>query len=330
MDWLAIAVAAIMLISLIFYVLKGGADYGGGVWDLLSWGERSEEQKKLISDSIAPIWEANHVWLILVIVILFTAFPPAFSAIATALHIPLVLMLIGIIMRGSSYAFRYYNTNEKEARTWGRVFSVSSLLTPVLLGVILGAITSGNLIIKDNVVINGYIGTWLKPFPFAVGLFTLTVFAYLAAVYLIVEAESYQLEEDFRLRSILSWISVAIMAAVVFIMSESGAGSIYHKFINRWWGIPLLVFTVLMAMIALFCLVQRYYRKARLFAVLQVTMITGGWGLTHYPYLVKPDITIFNSAAPAITMELLLIALAGGAVILFPSFYFIFRIFRKI
>lgn len=330
MDMLVLSVSVIMLVSLIFYVLKGGADYGGGVWDLFSTGPRAEKQRKLISDSIAPIWEANHVWLILVIVILFTGFPKAFSAVSTALHIPLTLMLLGIIMRGSAYAFRYYNTDPDEARKWGRVFSVSSLLTPVLLGIVLGAITSGNVIVREYVVIKGYLGSWLNIFPLAVGIFTLVIFAYLAAVYLSLEADSFELKEDFRLRSIVSWFLVLVMAVTVFVLSDEGTRSIREEFIQSWWGLPLQVATMVFAFLVLYCLWRRYYGKARLFAVLQVTFIVLGWGFAQYPYLVEPDLTIFNAAAPETTLKLLLVALLCGTVVLFPSFYFIFRIFRKI
>lgn len=330
MDFLTISVAAIILVSLIFYVLKGGADYGGGVWDLFSRGERQQKQSKLIMDSIAPIWEANHVWLILVIVILFTAFPRAFSVISVALHIPITLMLIGIIMRGSAYAFRYYNTKEDEAAKWGRVFSISSTITPVLLGVVLGAITSGEVIVRDYTVVNGYIGTWFKPYPFAVGIFTLCIFAYLAAVYLTVEAGDQGLREDFRYRAIISWILVTLMAVVVYLLSGTGTASIREEFTGSWWGLPLQSVTAFTAGVTLLCLVRRSFNKARFFAALQVTFIIAGWGFAQYPYIVEPDITIFNASAPVSTMKLLLAALAGGALVLFPSFYFIFRIFRKI
>src|SRR5436853_3282711 len=154
---LEVLLAGAMLVSLTFYVLMGGADYGGGVWDLLAWGPRTRQQRELIAQALGPVWEANHVWLILVIVILFTGFPPAFAAIATALHIPLTLMLIGIVLRGSAFTFRSYDRREDNVqRRWGRIFAIASLITPILLGLVVGAIASGEIRIRGGVVTSGF------------------------------------------------------------------------------------------------------------------------------------------------------------------------------
>ena len=149
--------AGVMIISLVFYALLGGADYGGGVWDLFAFGKRAKEQRELIGDAIGPVWEANHVWLILVIVILFTAFPPAFAVIATALHIPLTLLLIGIILRGTAFTFRTYDVQRDNVqRRWGLVFSIASIITPILLGITLGAIASGTIRARNGAVTSGF------------------------------------------------------------------------------------------------------------------------------------------------------------------------------
>src|SRR6476469_7098960 len=127
--------AWIIVVALNAYVLFGGADFGGGVWDLLASGSRRDKQRTLVSHAIGPIWEANHVWLIVVVVMLFVCFPPAFAAFGTILHIPLTLMLVGIVLRGSAFIFRSYSLGPRsEQRGWGRVFAVSSLITPVVLG----------------------------------------------------------------------------------------------------------------------------------------------------------------------------------------------------
>src|SRR5262247_2993236 len=161
-----VLVAGAMMVSLTLYALLGGADCGGGVWDLFASGPRMRAQRELIAEAIGPVWEANHVWLILVVVLLFTAFPPAFAAIATALHIPLTLMLIGIVLRGSAFTFRSYDRREDNVqRRWGHVFAVASLITPILLGIIVGAIASGNIQVRGGVVTTGFIHSWLAPFP---------------------------------------------------------------------------------------------------------------------------------------------------------------------
>ena len=150
-------IAGMMIASLVLYALLGGADYGGGVWDLFAFGPRARQQRALIAEAISPVWEANHVWLILVIVILFTAFPPAFAAIATALHIPITLLLIGIVLRGTAFTFRTYDVQRDDVqRRWSLLFSISSIITPVLLGITLGAIASGTIRVEDEVVVNGF------------------------------------------------------------------------------------------------------------------------------------------------------------------------------
>src|SRR5687767_13817299 len=137
-------IAIVTLASLILYALMGGADFGGGLWDFFARGPRAARQRKIIADAIAPIWEANHVWLILVIVLLFTAFPVAFAAMMTALHIPLTVMLVGIVLRGSAFVFRKYDTKDDHVqRRWNAVFGISSLVTPVLQGICLGALAGG-------------------------------------------------------------------------------------------------------------------------------------------------------------------------------------------
>ncbi len=139
-----LAAGLVIVAALNLYAVSGGADFGGGFWDLLARGPRAQRQRELIAHAIGPIWEANHVWLILAIVVLFTAFPPAFARVTTVLHIPLFLMLLGIIARGAAFSFRAYGDPARETqRPWGPVFAVSSLLTPLLLGVVLGAIASG-------------------------------------------------------------------------------------------------------------------------------------------------------------------------------------------
>jgi cytochrome d ubiquinol oxidase subunit II len=183
-------IAGVMVASLVLYALLGGADYGGGVWDLFAFGRRAREQRELIAHAIGPVWEANHVWLILVVVILFTAFPPAFAVIATALHIPITLLLIGIVLRGTAFTFRTYDVQRDEVqRRWSLIFSIASIITPILLGTILGAVASGDIRVENDVVTSGFLRPWLTPFPLAVGFFALALFAFLAAVYLTVEAE---------------------------------------------------------------------------------------------------------------------------------------------
>jgi len=232
MPSLEFLLALVMLAALTFYVLLGGADYGGGVWDLLARGPRAAEQRGVIAKALAPIWEANHVWLILVVVVLFTAFPPAFALIFTALHVPLLLILLGIILRGSAFIFRDHDRTHRSdsehtsgtyhpaaQSRWGRIFATASLLTPVLLGVVVGAVSSTNIQPPSERTTIAYFFTWFAPFPFAVGLFAVVLFAFLAAVYLTLETTDTALQDDFRKRAITSEIVAGVLALTVFLLA---------------------------------------------------------------------------------------------------------------
>ena len=322
-------IAGVMVASLVLYALLGGADYGGGVWDLFALGKRAREQRALIAKAISPVWEANHVWLILVIVVLFTAFPPAFAAIATALHIPITLLLIGIVLRGTAFTFRTYDVQRDNVqRRWSLVFSVASIITPVLLGIILGAIASGTIRVENGLVTTGFFKSWLAPFPFAVGFFALALFAFLAAVYLTLETRSRAWQEDFRLRAIIAGVVVGLLALIVFILAGKGAPTVRAGISRTWWALGLHILTAVFAIGAFYTLWTRRYRLARICAAAQVTLILLGWAFAQFPDLVEPDITIASAAAPRATLQLLLIALVLGALLLFPSYYYLFRIFK--
>ena len=323
-------IAAVMLASLIFYALLGGADYGGGVWDLLAFGRRAAAQRELIAKAIAPVWEANHVWLILVIVILFTAFPIAFATVSTALHIPLTLMLIGIVLRGTAFTFRSYDSKRDAVqRRWSVVFSVASLITPVVLGITIGAIASGTIRVRDGVVTSGFFASWLAPFPLAVGFLALALFAFLAAVYLTSETADPDLQEDFRLRALASGVAVGGLALVVFLLAATGAPTVRAGISRSPWALGLHILTAIAALGAFFALWTRRFRLAQVCAAAQVSLILAGWAFAQYPFLIEPDITVQSAAAPPITLQLLLGALAVGALFLFPSYYYLFRVFKS-
>ena len=322
-------IAGVMVASLVLYALLGGADYGGGVWDLFAFGRRAREQRELIAHAIGPVWEANHVWLILVIVILFTAFPPAFAVIATALHIPITLLLIGIVLRGTAFTFRTYDVQRDEVqRRWSLIFSIASIITPILLGTILGAVASGDIRVENSVVTSGFLRPWLAPFPLAVGFFALALFAFLAAVYLTVEAEDRSLQEDFRLRALLAGVAVGLLALIVFVLAGTGAPTVRAGISRSSWALALHILTAIFALGAFYTLWTRRYRAARVCTAGQVTLILLGWAFAQFPYIVEPDISISSAAAPQITLRLLLGALIAGALLLFPSYFYLFRIFK--
>ena len=328
---LEFCVAGVMLISLIIYMLTGGADFGGGIWDLFATGPRAKAQRALITQAIAPIWEANHVWLIVIVVLLFVAFPVAFAAISTALHIPLTLMLIGIVLRGSAFVFRTYDVQSNTThRRWSRVFAVASAITPVMLGITLGAVASGTIHVdvESGQVDTDFISAWFAPFPFAIGLFTLTLCALLAAVYLTLETDDPALQEDFRRRALIAAVSVGAMAGLSFILSAEGAPAIRRGLGSAPWSIPFHVLTGVVALWAIWTLWNRQFRLARILVPIQVTLIVFGWGLAQYPYLVTPDLTFSNTAAPDAVLRPMLIVLGIGGVLLVPAFWYLYAVFK--
>ena len=322
-------IAVVTLVSLILYALMGGADFGGGCWDLLARGPRASRQRDLIADSIAPIWEANHVWLILVIVLLFTAWPKAFGAMMTALHIPLTAMLIGIVLRGTAFVFRKYDSKRDTVqRKWSRIFGISSVFTPFAQGVTLGALATGRIRFSEGTISTGFFAGWLSPFALACGLFALLLFAFLAATYLTVDAmNDPDTQADFRKRALLSEFALGPVAVLVFFTSRQGAPEMYRGLTN-WWAPLLLAWTSLFAVTAVVALWRRVFRLARIAAVGQVATILLGWCLAQYPNLIYPDLTIRNASAPESTLRLLVIALGLGVAVLLPSLYYLFHIFK--
>ncbi len=327
----AIAIAGVIMVALTFYVLFAGADFGGGVWDFFARGDRAKAQRDLISHALAPIWEANHVWLILVIVLLFTCFPLAFATIAIALHIPLTLMLIGIVLRGSAFIFRSYGSDADAAQQrWGRVFAIASIITPVLLGMCVGAVATGGIgqATFEGSFVEHFVDPWLTLFGFGVGLLALALFSFLAAVYLTVETHGTELQEDFRTRALWAAGAVFVIAFGVLALSWNGAPMVRHALMAGPWALPFHIITGIAAIAAIAALWTRHYRLARLAAAAQVTFILWGWAAAQYPYLLPPTLTIDASAAPARTLALVLWALAAGACVLFPSLFYLFRIFK--
>lgn len=326
--------AWVMLIALGVYALLGGADFGAGVWSLLSRfapGDRGRAQRERIDEAIGPIWEANHVWVILVVVLLFTCFPPAFSGIMTALHVPVTLVLIGIVLRGSAFVFRMYSRPEAVVarRRWGIVFGVSSVMTPLLLGVTLGTVASGRLVWnEDGVYASGFFEPWLAPFPWSVGAFALAIFTFLAAVYLCVETKEKRLREEFRRRALACGALVGALAGMTWILAIDGAPRVSEGLAASWWTIPLQLATGVAAVGALVALWIRRYVLARTLAVGQVSLIVLGYGAALFPYLVVDRWTIAEAAAPARTQALVLTALTAGAFLLLPSLWYLFRVFK--
>ena len=346
--------AWVIVVALNAYVLFGGADFGGGVWDLLASGPRRDQQRALISRAISPIWEANHVWLIVVVVMLFVCFPPAFAAFGTVLHIPLSLMLIGIVLRGSAFVFRAYSYGPRsEQRRWGQVFAVSSLVTPIVLGMCVGAVASGRVGEALAAVGHGpaavlpsalgaglpspapvslesiYLTPWLSPLTFAVGAMTLALFSFLAATYLTIEAQGHpELQEDFRRRAIGGAVASMVTATITLVLGVT-SGGVMARLVGVGWSLPLLGLSGIAGVTAVVALLRRRYQLARLAAGAWVTLVLWGWVMAQFPLIIPPSLTITDAAAPRSALVDTLTVLGAGAVILIPSLWYLMRVFKS-
>jgi cytochrome d ubiquinol oxidase subunit II len=327
----ALLLGGAMLGALVLYALTAGADFGGGVWDLLASGRSRRAQRALIERAIGPIWEANHVWLILVLVLLFAAFPPAFARIATVLHAPILLLLLCVVARGVAFTFRHYDVRRGAVeRRWGALFSAGSAGAPFLMGTIVGALTSGRTREFAGATLGEPTALWLGLWPVAVGVFTLALFAYLAAVYLCVEArdEGGATVPAFQTRALVAWLASALLAVLLLFAARRWAPEVAHGLTSHLWSLPCLAATLAASLLALHGLVRRRFRLARAAAATQVALIVLGWGGSQYPWLVVGEHTLAGAAAHPSVLRALLIALAVGSALLFPSLYYLYRAFK--
>jgi cytochrome bd ubiquinol oxidase subunit II len=322
--------AGAILVSLVMYSLLAGADYGAGFWDLMCHGPRRQQQRHLIEQAIGPVWEANHVWLILTIVLLFSGFPDAFGALCVGLAIPLFLVLLGIVLRGCSFVFRAYFTGERRTQLyWGKVFSISSSMTPLFLGILIGSISCDSVVIHGGVSENGFLKTWLLPFPIAVGILTVSLFAYLSACYLAADAGSAELKDDFRMRGLIAGVVSVAMALITYVIAGSSAAGIRQELSSRPAAWLIEVCALGSMIVAFRGLWLRRFQQARIAAAIQVALIVTGWGIAQYPYLIRPGITIANSAAPDNVAAAIDAALGCGAIVLIPSLMVLFTVFKR-
>jgi cytochrome bd ubiquinol oxidase subunit II len=322
------AVAGILWLAVVAYATLGGADFGGGVWDLFARGPRATDQRRAVSKAMGPVWEANHVWLIFMITGLFTGFPTAFAALAIGLYVPFSLVLLGIVMRGAAFAFRAHAAGGPARQRWGVVFGGASIITPFLLGACAGAVATGQAV-PQRITPNDLLLPWTTPFALVCGALALSICAGLAAAYLTVEqvqAGRHDLAEDFRRRALAAGAATLVLVLLALPLTNSTAPALWRGLTGR--GLPLAVLALVMALIAGVAMLRRRYVLARTVIVAQVAAILLAWAVAQAPYLIPPRITIEGSASPPQVMEGMLITYAVGALFLFPSLGFLFYVFK--
>lgn len=317
-------------ISLLLYVLLGGADFGAGIIEIFT-GKKGIDT---ISNAIAPVWEANHIWLILAIVILFTGFPHVFASLTTYLHIPLLIILVGIVFRGTAFTFRYYDTiKDNTHKYYSILFRISSLLTPFFFGVTLGAIILGKIPASvHGTFYEVFISPWLNLFTFAIGIFLTLLFGWLASVYLIGEAHDEDTFHAFTKTSRIFFILLIFSGLVVFIVAEFYELHFFRKFLHSWISAGCVVAATVAIPFIWRNIKRRNSLKTRLWAGLQIACILTGWFAVQFPVMIYiadgSHLTIWNSQAPERTMSLLVYALIVGIFLIFPAFAYLFKVFK--
>lgn len=317
-----------MGVGLLVYCLTGGADLGAGLWTVLARGKRRDAQRVAVREAIAPIWEANHVWLIFVVVVMFSAFPRAFAALCIALHVPLSLALVGLVFRGAAFAFHGYGIQSSVARGgWERVFALSSLVTPFFLGCVVGGLSGGEIRLQQGQVVTGFFAGWTSAFSLSVGVFATALFALLAAVYLAAETDG-ALSADFRRRALAAEMVAGGAAAGVFLLARFQAPLLYRGLADApwFWGVQGAAAGSAGAVMLL--LWKGRARIARWAVALQVALVVLGWGLAMDRHFILPDLGFAEAGSSAALLPALVLALAVGALLLIPALFFLYRVFK--
>lgn len=322
---LAEVVAAALFVGVLAYALFGGADFGSGFHDLTAGGtKRGAELRTLVDHSIGPVWEANHVWLIYVLVTWWTAFPETFAAAMSTLILPLLLALLGIVLRGASFAFRKYAATLGQARLFGVIFAISSVITPFFLGAVAGGIASGRVPATGR----GDLWTsWLNPTSIFGGIIAVGTCAFLAGTFLCADARrsgQHNPAEQLRRRTLAVGAVTGIVVFAALIPIGRDAPTLADGLANQ--AAPLVVISAIAGIVTLILVSVRRFAVARVAALIAVAAVVTGWGVGQYPWLLVDEVTITDAAGAPATLEALLVAVALAAVIVLPALGYLFRL----
>jgi cytochrome bd ubiquinol oxidase subunit II len=321
----AIAVAAILIVVIAAYALFGGADFGGGIWDLLAGSaERGAARRELIDESITPVWEANHVWLIFVLVLLWTAFPPAFAAIMIALFVPLSLSLLGIVLRGVGFAFRHTAQRLRMQQFNGAVFAAASLITPFFLGTVIGAVVTGQVPAHPG---GDVLAAWTSPTAILTGFLFVAACAYVSAVFLVLEARQrgqQDLVRYFSLRATAAGVVTGALAGGTLAELSDSAPYVFGRLTGV--ALPLVAISIAAGIAVLGMLWLRWYHALflRMAAVIAVTAVVGGWGLAQYPYLFPTSLPLAAGSAPTAALVAEFVVAGLAVLLVAPAFVLLY------
>ena len=316
-----------VVLGLTAYAVLGGADFGAGFWDLTAGGaERGGRLRGMVQRSMSPVWEANHVWLIFVVVIVWTAFPVAFGSVTSTLSIPLFFAAVGIIFRGTAFALRGQAATINEARTLGAMFALSSVLVPFFLGATLGGVASGRVEVGNAA--GDPVSSWLNPTSVLIGVIAVITGAYLSAVYLAGDARRAGLPDlvrAFRARALGSGITAGVVALGGLFVVREDARPLYDG-LTSGGGLAMVILSALAGAATLFLVWKERFGLARVTAAAAVTAVTVGWVLAQEPYLLPDQLTLDEAAASHATLTALVISVAAGFIVLGPSLWYLSRL----
>ena len=322
---LANAVAVVLVVGITMYALFGGADFGAGFWSLFAGSRRPRE---LIDWAIGPVWEANHVWLIFVLVVLWTGFPSAFEAIFSTLFIPLSLAALGIVLRGSGFAFHKTARRVRGRGLAERLFGLSSLLTPFFLGTVVGAIAGGR--VPTGNATGDAVSSWLNLLSLVTGALFVATGAYLSAVFLVSDARragAPDLERYFRDRALAAALVTGALAAVGLVVLRADARPLFDKLTTR--GLPLVLLSLACGVAVLVLLCRGAARGGRVLAAGAVAAVVWGWAVAQHPYMLPPSLTVSEAAAPSATLKALLGVFGVAVIVVLPSIALLFTLVQR-
>ena len=323
------AVAVILLIGVTMYAVFGGADFGAGFWSLLAGGgERGRRPRELIDWAIGPVWEANHVWLIFVLVVLWTGFSSAFEAVFSTLFIPLSLAALGIVLRGAGFAFHHTARRAGGRALATAVFGIASLLTPFFLGTVVGAIVGGRVPVGNAT--GDAVTSWLNPLSLLIGALFVATGAYLAAVFLVSDARragAPDLERYFSTRALAAAVVTGALAAAGLVGLHRDARYIFDGLTGD--GLPLVIVSLLCGIGMLVLLRRGARRGARALAIGAVAAVIWGWGVAQWPYLLPEKLTISDAASPSATLTGVLVVFGVAVVVVLPSIGLLFTLVQR-
>jgi cytochrome d ubiquinol oxidase subunit II len=324
---MAEACLVLVVVGITAYAVLGGADFGGGLWDLTAGGDaRGGRVRGMVQRSMSPVWEANHVWLIFVLVMVWTAFPVAFGSLMTTLAIPMFLAAIGIIFRGTAFALRGHAATIGEARFIGATFALSSVIVPFCFGAAIGGIASGRVPVGNEA--GDTITSWLNPTSALIGVLAILSGAYLAAVFLAgdsIRAGLPDLAGAFRMRALGAGVVTGAVAIAGLLVLRSDARALFDG-LTSGGGLVAVIASGMAGAVTLWLIATERYGAARWSSAAAVAAITVGWVLAQEPYLLPPELTLDEAAASSTTLATLLVAMGLGAIVLVPSLWYLYRL----